>query len=103
MNLLDNAIRTSRQRNSSPRSDEDLFRGGGTFNVLGGVSETYVGCGERGKAHGNLWGSLDHALQRLRVSSRSPAPGPGEVRGLAENLVTRTSLLLVVQCVVRSA
>lgn len=65
----------------------------GAFNLFGGVSETYVGCGERGKAHGSLWGShLDHALQRLRVLSQSPASGPGKVRGLAEILVTRTSL-----------
>lgn len=34
--------------------------------------------GERGQAHGSLWGNhLDHALQRLRVLSQSPASGQG--------------------------
>lgn len=49
----------------------------GAFNVFGGVSETYVGCGERGKAHGSLWGNhLDHALQRLHILSPNPVSGP---------------------------
>jgi hypothetical protein len=58
---------------------EQFQNGGlsGAFNVFGGVSETYVGCGERGKAHGSLWGSLDRALQRLRVILQRPSSGLG--------------------------
>lgn len=59
---------------------KEYFQNGGlsgAFNVFGGVSETYVGRGERGKAHGSLWGSLDRALQRLRVSLQRPASGLG--------------------------
>ena len=72
------------------KKNGDLF---GTFNLFGGVSETYVRCGKSGQAHGSLWGNdLVHALQRLRVLWQKPSFRLGDVRGLAEILVARTSL-----------